>query len=177
MPVKIPQKRVHHKDIPKVLQHFHRIHVLLFFNGIQNVLQLRSGAAMFRIDDGILDGAEVKQLTSVCGKIFAGADDLRLSPHIIRSQDGFLRGDPNHVEDGAGDVFADTAIRVGQLRSLSLTGRRKFEHILLALIFDCDLLSVGTVISTSGHTLAVCKIRHFIHPTETSDADNWHVHV
>ena len=31
-------------------------------------------------------------------------------------------------------------------------------------MFDCDLLSVGTVISTSGHTLAVCKIRHFIYP-------------
>lgn len=46
-------------------------------------------------------------------KSLQAPDDLRLSPYIIRSQDGFLRGDPNHVEDGAGDVFADTAIRVG----------------------------------------------------------------
>ena len=48
--------------------------------------------------------------------------------------------------------------------SSSLTGKGKFQYTSLALIFGCDFLPVGTVISSSGHTLAVCKIRHFIYP-------------
>ena len=100
--VKGSQKRVHHKDIPKVLQRFHWIHVLLLFNGIQNVLQLRSGAAVSRIHSDILDGTDAKQLSSVCGKIVAGTDDSR--PHIIGPQDGFLCRDSNHVEYSTGKI-------------------------------------------------------------------------
>ena len=122
------------------------INILLFLNGIQNIIQFRSGAAVFGVYDGILDRAEIEQSTSVCGEILAGADNFTFSSNLKGSKDRFLRGNTYHVEYGTSNMLTDAAVGIRKLCRLVLSGGRKLQHIRFAFIFDCDFLAVGSII-------------------------------
>ena len=120
--VEVSEKGIYDKHIPEMFQQFFRIDKLLLFNGFQHIIQFCSGSIVARINDGVLDGAEVVQTTAVSGKVFAGADDLCFAAHIVGAQDCLLRGDAHHVKNTAGNMFAETAVGVGQFRSLGHAG-------------------------------------------------------
>ena len=166
MPVKITEERIHHKHIPEVFQQKLWVNELLLLNRFQHIRQLCSSSVMLRIDDRILDGTEVEQALPAGGKVLAGTHGFRFALDGIVAEDRFLRRNPQHIENAAGNVFADTTVGIGQLCWLSVPGGRELQHIDLTSIRNRDLASVGSVISAPRDDSAVCKVNHCFPPNK-----------
>ena len=166
VPVKITQQRIRNKHIPEMCPKNRRRDILLPVDGIHDVIQLRSAAVAVGIENRILDGTEVEQALPAGGKVLAGTHGFRFALDGIVAEDRFLRRNPQHIENAAGNVLADTAIGIGQLCWLSVPGGRELQHIDLTSIRNRDLASVGSVISAPRDDLAACKVNHCFPPNK-----------
>ena len=64
----------------------------------------------------------------------------------------------DQIENAAGDMLAETAIRIGKLRGLIFAGGRELQHIQRPVILHGDLLSVRPIVCFAEYHPALCKI-------------------
>lgn len=166
VPVEITQQRIRNKHIPEMRPKNRQRDILLPVDGIHDIIQLRTAAVAVGIENRILDRTEVEQPLPSGGKVFAGTHGLRFSLDSVVAEDRFLCRNPQHIENAAGNVFADTAVGIGQLCWLPVPGGRKLQHIDLTSIRNRDLTSVGSVISAPRDNSAVCKVNHCFPPNK-----------
>ena len=144
----------------------HRGDILLPVDGIHDVIQLRSAAVAVGIENRILDGTEVEQALPTGRKVLAGTHGFRLAFDGVAAEDRFLCRDPQHIENAAGNVLADTAIGIRQFCWLPVPGGRELQHIDLTSIRNRDLTSVSSVISAPRNDSAGCKVNHCFPPNK-----------
>ena len=163
MAVKVSQQSIYCKHLPKMLLQEDRINILLFFNSFQNIFEFRTAAIRIRIQNRILNGTEIIKFLSVSGKVQTGTDNFLSAVYCKCPQHGFLCFYIKHIKNTAGNVFADTAVGIGQLSRLSFAGRRKLQHIRSAVIFHSNLFAVRPVICPVKYTGAIRKVNAFCH--------------
>jgi hypothetical protein len=146
MAVEVAKQSVNYKHIPEVLEKLAGVHELLLFDRFQDIRQLGSAAAVLGIDHRILDGAEVIQRLSVCGKITASTNHLFLAAYREYSKQSLLCGNTKHIKNAASEMLTDTTVGVGEVGWLLSSGRREFQHILSALVFNGNLLAVCSIV-------------------------------
>ena len=86
MPVKVAKQCVYDKHLPKMFQQAAWFHKLLFFYRFQDIGKLCPTSVAVRIKNRILDGAEVKELLPIYGKVAAGTDNFCLPCHVEGSR-------------------------------------------------------------------------------------------
>ena len=118
------------------------------------------------IENRILDGTEVEQPLPTGRKVLAGTHGFRFALDSVAAEDRFLCRNPQHIENAAGNVLADTAIGIRQFCWLPVPGGRELQHIDLANIRNRDLASVGSVISAPRDDSAACKVNHCFPPNK-----------
>ena len=108
--------------------------ILLPCNGIHDVIQFCSASVAVGIKNRVFDGTEVKQPLPAATKVLAGTYGFRFSLDGVVAETRFLCWNPQHVKNTAGNVFADTAVGIGQLCRLPVPGGRELQHIYLTVI-------------------------------------------
>ena len=163
MAVEVAEQCIYGKHLPKMLLQEDRVNILLFFNSFQNIFEFCTAAIRIRIQNRILNGTEIIKFLSVSGKVQTGTDNFLSASYCKCSQHGFLCFYFKHVKNTAGNVFADTAVGIGQLSRLSFAGRWKLQHIWSAVIFHGYFFAVRPVICPVKYTGTVRKVDTLSH--------------
>ena len=120
MAVKVPKQSVCNKNIPEMIPQDRRVNVPLLICGVQDIWKLCTRSIAVRIENNVLDGAEVKKTHDSGCEVPAGANKLHLVTDGVGPEYCLLSRNTNQVEDAAGKMLADTAVCVTYISHLNL---------------------------------------------------------
>lgn len=167
MPIKVAYQGVNDEHLPETATHNNRIDKLLAINRIKDIVKFRASSPRFRINNRILDRAEVKQPLAWDCKITASTNNSPLSVHID-TKSRLLHGNAQMTKDQATQVFAYAAVGIGQVIWPILRRGRKLEQPHRALERHSQLLPIGPIVGETWNARATREV-NLVHESPFSN--------